>query len=265
MRDLAQLPKAHLHLHLEGGIRPTTLAQLADHHGMPRPRVTGFADFTEFDTMYQAACAVLKTPEDLARLVFEIAEDAAAFGCRWVEPAVWLPLHRSRLGADEEILEMLVESAARATEATGVGIGYLIASDRNLAPDDAVEQARIAARWAGRGVVAFGLHNDERRFAPDAFAPAFDIARDASEPTGFSTACVRWRIPNSSTGSRAKASASTSARRRTCCSASHPRSRSIRCDSCSRRGFRAASTATTRSCSIATSVPNTNSAEAACT
>jgi adenosine deaminase len=177
-RDLAALPKAHLHLHLEGGIRPDTLTEIAARHGLPRPQVTGFADFGEFDRMYQAACDVLRTPADVAQLVMELAQDAAAFGCVWVEPAVWLPLHRSRLGPDEAILELLVDAAAAATRATGVGIGYLIASDRTLPPDDAVEQALIAAKWAGRGVVAFGLHNDEK-YGPGPFADAFAIAREA--------------------------------------------------------------------------------------
>jgi adenosine deaminase len=177
--DLDLLPKAHLHLHLEGGIRPSTLADLALSHGLPVPPVTGFQNFTEFDAMYQAACDVLRTPQDLARLVREMAEDAAATGCVWIEPAVWLPLHRNRLGPDEAVLEMLVDAARAATEATGVGIGYLIAADRNLAPQEAEEQARIAARWAGRGVVAFGLHNDEARFPAGPFAKAFQIARDA--------------------------------------------------------------------------------------
>jgi adenosine deaminase len=178
-RDLDLLPKAHLHLHLEGGIRPSTLADLARSHGLPAPRVTGFADFTEFDLMYRTACDVLRTSQDMARLVREIAEDAAATGCVWVEPAVWLPLHNDRLGPDEAVLEILVDAARAATEATGVGIGYLIASDRNLSPDKAEEQARIAARWAGRGVVAFGLHNDEARFRAEPFGKAFQIARDA--------------------------------------------------------------------------------------
>ncbi|MCW2941329.1 MAG: adenosine deaminase [Actinomycetia bacterium] len=178
-RSLDLLPKAHLHLHLEGGLRPATLADLAQSHGLPVPPVTGFQNFTEFDLMYQAACDVLRTPDDMARLVHELAEDAAATGCVWIEPAVWLPLHNTRLGPDETVLEILVDAAKAATAATGVGIGYLIASDRNLTPAEAEEQARIAARWAGRGVVAFGLHNDEARYPGTPFAQAFRIAKDA--------------------------------------------------------------------------------------
>ncbi len=177
-RDLAELPKAHLHLHLEAGVRISTLADLATRQGVPTPQMTVFASFTEFDRLYKSAVHLFETAEDMERLVLEIAEDAAAFGCRWVEPAVWPPLHSDRLGSSDEVLSLLTAAAERATEATGVGIGYLVAADRTLPAADAEELAVVAARWAGRGVVSFGLHNDER-FAPAAFARAFAIAREA--------------------------------------------------------------------------------------
>jgi adenosine deaminase len=178
-RDLASLPKAHLHLHFEEGIRQQTLDEFAAQAGVPTPRMKGFRDFAEFDRLAQAAAGVMRTPEQLTRMVVEIAEDAATQGCTWIEPAVWLPLHRARIGADEQTLEILVDAARRATAATGVGIGWLIAANRNDPPPDAVEQAGLAARWAGRGVVSFGLHNDENRFPPEVFAEAFRIAADA--------------------------------------------------------------------------------------
>lgn len=178
-RDLATLPKAHLHVHLEAAWRPATLADVASGHGLPAPRMTGWADFAEFDRMYQSAAGVLRTQADVDRLVREMAEDAAAAGCRWVEPAVWLPLHRERWGSDEQVLEAYTQAAAAATEATGVGIGYLVAVDRTRPLDEALQQARLAARWAGHGVVAFGLHNQELGFPPEPFAEAFGIARDA--------------------------------------------------------------------------------------
>jgi adenosine deaminase len=55
----------------------------------------------------------------------------------------------------------------------------MVAADRTIDPADAVEQAKLAARYAGRGVVSFGLANDEALFPPEPFAPAYDIARDA--------------------------------------------------------------------------------------
>src|ERR1700710_3277502 len=112
VRDLAALPKAHLHLHLEGGMRPSTLAELADRHGMTVPAVRGFGSFGVFAEMYVAACEVLQTPEDLVRLFEETLDDARAAGAVYVEPAFFLPHHRDRLGPDEEGLEIALDAIA---------------------------------------------------------------------------------------------------------------------------------------------------------
>lgn len=178
-RDLTLLPKAHLHLHLEESVRQSTLADFAEEAGVPTPVMTEFSDFVEFDLLAQASVAVLTEPDHLRRLVLEMAEDVRDAGGGWVEPALWPALHRDRFGSDEAVLEILVDAAREATLATGVGIGFLVAANRNEGVEAAIEQARLAARWAGRGVVAFGLHNDESRFPPSPFAPAFDIAREA--------------------------------------------------------------------------------------
>jgi adenosine deaminase len=61
----------------------------------------------------------------------------------------------------------------------GVGVGLMIAGDRMIDPRECEEQARVAARYAGQGVVSFGLASDERGNPPEPYAPAFDIARAA--------------------------------------------------------------------------------------
>jgi adenosine deaminase len=178
-RDLAVLPKAHLHLHLEGGIRPATLHELATRNGMPVPEVRGFGSFGVFASMYVAACEVLTSPEDVSRLVDETVDDAAAAGAVHVEPGMFLPHHRARLGPDEQVLEIVLDALASASARTGVSTGLMVSADRTRSPEDAVEQARLAARYAGRGVVAFGLANDETGHPPEPFAEAFAIARAA--------------------------------------------------------------------------------------
>jgi adenosine deaminase len=76
-------------------------------------------------------------------------------------------------------VELVLDAAAQASELTGVGIGVIIAANRTKHPLEARTLARLAAQYAGRGVVGFGLSNDERRGAPAEFAPAFRIARRA--------------------------------------------------------------------------------------
>lgn len=178
-RDLAALPKAHLHLHLEGGMRPTTLRELATGNGIPVPEIRGFGTFGAFAATYVAACDVLISANDVARLVDETVDDAAAAGAVHVEPGMFLPHHRARLGSDEQVLEVVLDAMAAASARTGVSTGLMVSADRTRSPEDAVEQARLAARYAGRGVVAFGLANNEDGHPPEPFAEAFGIARSA--------------------------------------------------------------------------------------
>ena len=158
-------------------MRPGTLAELAAAAGVAVPTIRGFGSFSAFSDMYVAACDVLRTDDDLRRLVDEVVADAAAAGAVWVEPATYVPHHRERLGSDEHILEVILDELTAAGIRHGIGTGLLIAADRTLDPSDAIEQAQLAVRYAADGVVSFGLHNDEEGHPPEPFRAAFDVAR----------------------------------------------------------------------------------------
>jgi adenosine deaminase len=180
-RDLRSLPKAHLHLHLEGAMRRDTLQELADHYGLSAS-VDSDGSFASFIALYRAACEALRGPEDLDRLVHEIVADAAADGVAWVEISAWLgPSHAERLGVTdpEANLEILLDAGQRAAGELGVGVGFILSANRTRPPAEAAELARLAARYAGRGVVGFGLADDETKGAADLFGEAFSIAREA--------------------------------------------------------------------------------------
>jgi len=179
MRDLAALPKGHLHIHLEGAMRPSSLEEMAGAAGIPVPEIRGFGSFSVFSDMYVAACAVLRSPEDMARLVREVVEDAALAGAVWIEPAFYPPHHRELLGPPEQVTEIVLDALHSAAAEVGIGAGLMLAADRTLDPSDGIAQARLAERYADQGVVAFGLHNDEELWPPEPFAEAFAIARDA--------------------------------------------------------------------------------------
>lgn len=177
-RDLASLPKAHLHLHLEGAMRPSTLVELADVAGLAVPAVESAKDFTDFIALYVAACRVLLREEDMFRLFREVAEDAAASGARWIEVHANAGLHVDRFGPEAGVFELQLAAAKAAEAETGVGVGIVVSADRTLDPAISVQQAHRAAKHADDGVVAFGLANDES-FPPEPFAEAFAIARAA--------------------------------------------------------------------------------------
>lgn len=162
-------------------MRPSTLVDLAEHYGAQPPDPPD-GSFETFIRLYRAAAAVLRTPDDYVRLVAEVVDDAAADGVVWLEPAEWLaPGQPERLGlADAQaVLDLLLDAGRQASARTGVAIGWMMSSNRTRPVEEAIDLAQLAAQYAGRGVVAFGLADDELRGRPERFAAAFEIARAA--------------------------------------------------------------------------------------
>jgi len=177
------LPKAHLHLHLVGAMRPATLAELAAEAGVEVPTVVGdVGGWKRFAARYDAASALVRTPDHLRRLVGEIVADEAACGTRWVEITTNPALYAARspeLADPVEVLACLLDAGRESARKHGVGVGWVVAADRGHSAYEAAELARLAARHAGDGVVGFGLANDERRQPASVFRTAFRIARRA--------------------------------------------------------------------------------------
>jgi len=180
MRDLATLPKAHLHLHLDGAVRAQTLREVCERRGLHPPRLPVGERFHSFDAFMEAIAAshdVLSSPEDLRRIVDEIVEDAAADGAVWIEASLWPGLFGGRLGPDRHALTLVLEAGRSAAARHGVGFGLMVAANRNAGPEAAAHAARLAVGLAGDGVVSFGLDGDEAAFPPAGFAEAFAIAK----------------------------------------------------------------------------------------
>jgi adenosine deaminase len=189
-RRLDLLPKAHLHLHFIGAMRRSTLIELAAEHQIrlpdafgadwpPRLSGTDERGWFRFQRLYDSARAVLRTEEDLRRLILEIAQDDAAEGSGWLEFQVDPSGYAASFGGLTPFTELVLDAAAQAAQAAGIGIGVIIAANRTRHPLDARTAARLAANYAGRGVIGFGLSSDERRGAAADFAPAFKIATRA--------------------------------------------------------------------------------------
>ncbi|MGY4643467.1 adenosine deaminase [Cellulomonas sp. URHB0016] len=192
MRDLALLPKAHLHLHFTGSMRPTTLADLAAEHGIRLPSALLDDDplhvpadergWFRFQRLYDAARACVRSEADMRRIVAEAAADDAAEGSGRLEIQVDPTSYAPFVGGVTPAIEIVLDAAREASAATGVDVGVIVAASRMRHPFDARTLARLAARHAGDGpgqVVGFGLSNDERRGETADFAPAFAIARRA--------------------------------------------------------------------------------------
>jgi adenosine deaminase len=191
-RPVPLLPKAHLHLHFTGSMRPGTLHDLADGHGIQLPaslrephllRLTpDERGWFRFQRLYEAARACVRSADDMRRIVLEAAADDAAEGSRWLELQIDPTSYAPHVGGLTPALEIVLAAAAEASTTTGCQVGVIVAANRVRHPLDARTLARLAARYAGDGpgeVIGFGLSSDERQGRTEDFAPAFRIAARA--------------------------------------------------------------------------------------
>lgn len=191
-RPIGALPKAHLHLHFTGSMRPGTLLDLAAKHGMRLPEqlrghqmIQLTADergWFRFQRLYDAARACVRDADDMRRIVIEAAEDDAREGSGWLEIQVDPTSYAAHVGGLTPALEIVLDAAREAGRTTSCQVGVIVAASRMRHPLEARTLARLAARYAGDGpgeVIGFGLSNDERRGVTEDFGPAFRIAARA--------------------------------------------------------------------------------------
>ncbi|MEU1599266.1 adenosine deaminase [Streptomyces sp. NPDC005708] len=179
--DLLSLPKAELHLHLEGALRPSTAAELADAYGRPAPPVGPFAGLGEFVGAYEGARDLVGSLDDLHRIGRELVEDAAAQGVVWSEVYLIPPSYGGRLGPAEGILEAVLDGMrAGATEDSAAGV--IVGINRGLPMESARRSLELAVAFREAGVVGLGLAGDEAGHPPERFTELFREAREAGLP-----------------------------------------------------------------------------------
>ena len=189
--NFQSLPKALLHEHLDGGLRPATLLELARARGLALPTDdTGtLADWMHANANsgslerylrgFALTVGAMATPAACERVAFEAAEDARLDGCVLAEfrmAPLLLEPHGLR---GEAVVEALVAGLARSS----LPCGFIVCAMRTDAPDETLRAAELAARYAGNsaghGVIGFDLAGAERGHPPAAHAAAFARARDA--------------------------------------------------------------------------------------
>ena len=179
MRDLARLPKAHLHVHLESTVRGGTLAELADAHDRSLPaRTVNFVGFPAFADHNALVRGCLRTADDFHRVAVEFCADEAAQGTRYAEVTFTAAAHGERLGAAEPLLEAVLAGLADGRAAYGLTARLILDHPRRRSVHRAAETLRLARRYAADGVVAIGLAgNESYPVAP--FAGVCAAAHDA--------------------------------------------------------------------------------------
>ena len=183
MRDTVTLPKAELHIHLEGSMRIETVRELADHRGVAPPSaldadgVWRFDGSEHFIDQYGAACNLLRSLDDFRRIAYELCEDLEVQGVRYAEVVFSPAQHAGRLGDWFGPIEAVLDGFDAGERDTGVIARVEPDVIRDLGVEQAEEVLQVALKYVGRGVVSLNCAGSERR----AVAPYADIFRRAVE------------------------------------------------------------------------------------
>ena len=187
--SVRSLPKVSLHDHLDGGLRPATVIELADAADVAVPerdaaalgdwfaRQADSGSLVEYLKTFDLTIAVMQTREGLTRVAREFVEDLVADGVVYGEVR-WAPEQHvsaglsldDAVGAVQQGLEEGQDAAASAGR--DIRVGQLISAMRHT--DRSLEIAKLAVAWRDRGAVGFDIAGPEDGFPPSRLRPAFD-------------------------------------------------------------------------------------------
>jgi adenosine deaminase len=190
---LRRLPKTELHCHLDGCVRPATLLELAAEYDKPMPAddagalaeymlVDDAENLEDYLERFSVTLSVMQTAEALERITYELAEDAAREGVRYLETR-YAPVLNVRGGLSlEESIEAPLRGLARAQQEYGIVGRVIVCAIRNMAPEVSLELAKLAVQFKDKGVAGFDLAGGEAGNPASRHKDAFDYARENDLP-----------------------------------------------------------------------------------
>ena len=187
--ELRSAPKVLLHDHLDGGLRPATIVELAAAvgHELPStdPEQLGvwFAEAADSGSLvryletFEHTVGVMQTTDALTRVARECVEDLAADGVVYAEIRYAPELHVQRGLTLGQVVDAVQEGFAQGTEASGgrIVVRHLLTAMRQAAPS--LEIAELAIRNRDRCVAGFDIAGPEAGYPPTRFLDAFDYVR----------------------------------------------------------------------------------------
>lgn len=185
-RFIAALPKAELHLHIEGTLEPELMFALARRNGITLPHATvadlraaySFGNLQDFLDLYYAGCAVLQTRDDFTELATAYFDRAAAEGVIHAEIMFDPQSHTARGVAFDTVIEGLLAAMSLARARHGMTSALIMCFLRHLSEDEAWATWHQARPWIGE-ITAVGLDSSELGHPPAKFAGVFAAARQA--------------------------------------------------------------------------------------
>ena len=180
---LLSLPKAELHLHLEGAIDPATLLELRRRHGRAGTlaeieRLYQYSDFTGFLMAFKAITEDLRIAADYELITYRLMEKLRAESVLHAEVYVSVGVCLWRKQNFDAIFEGLERGRERGQKDFGISLLWIFDAVRHFGPVEAQHVAELAARYRDHSVVGFGIGGDERRAAPELFRDVYAYAAD---------------------------------------------------------------------------------------
>jgi adenosine deaminase/aminodeoxyfutalosine deaminase len=174
MPILHSLPKAELHLHLEGSIAPETLMELApDSDRAVIEARYRFRDFAGFIETFKWVTGFLRSPEDYGLITQRLLERLALQDVRYAE----ITLSAGVVIWRKQDFAAVYEAVRRAAAGSEITVFWILDAIRHFGPEHGMKVARLAAERSQDGVAAFGIGGDEARGPADWFGEVFAFAR----------------------------------------------------------------------------------------
>lgn len=181
-------PKVLLHDHLDGGLRPQTIIDLAEqlkYDKLPTKDAKELADWfhrgankgnlVEYLQGFEHTCAVMQTKESLERVAFEMIEDMYNDGVVYVETRFAPVFHTSKGLYHEDVVNAVLTGLQKGKDKYGVGFGLILCGMRNM--KHTLEIAELAVNFRNHGVVGFDLAGEEGGYPPKKHLDAFDYIK----------------------------------------------------------------------------------------
>jgi aminodeoxyfutalosine deaminase len=178
---LDTLPKAEIHLHLEGSIRPETAVELAERHGVKITREEvesryNYSNFAGFIEAFKWVTSYLREPDDYRLITQRLAQELIRQRVVYAEITVSAGVMLRRMQNVEANFEVISETA-QSVPLRRLRTSWIFDAARQFGADAAMEVARWAAKLQKVGVIAFGMGGDELAIPTAILRPAFDYAR----------------------------------------------------------------------------------------
>ena len=183
------VPKAELHLHLDGSVRPKTVFELAKQNGVPLPvqdadRLVDYLEATErtaslveYISYFELPIAVMQTVPALERVTYELCEDLAKDKVRYAEIRYGPWLHVQHGLSLTDVIRAVLAGWAQGKKDFGLEGGIIATALRDMPPAQNLALAQVAGRFVSEGVIGFDLAGDEAGHPPILHEDAFRVAR----------------------------------------------------------------------------------------